>query len=285
MSDRSRPAPRRKRYVQHHTSRPGQPALFAEQNDCMRSAAHHTPYGALLQPGRHHHHPASARCALRMPRCATAGPRPAASLTPRPRREDKLTLAETYVRLYRRIPVPSSLENMSAEFIDRELRVLMKQNNMLINDFDEQRSKCVPPPPSAAAGVRRGVLLTYCVLLELAAARPCRRPRRPRSRLPRRLTPRRPCRYTERTKTQKIMGLLEVRRAALRCVFYGRLPTAAAPAAAADSTPPCSRAARLPALAALAGGGAGARARRLLRVPQPAAAPRRQRRGRTPSSF
>ena len=56
----------------------------------------------------------------------------------RGRRVDKQMLAELYAILYTRIPRPIQEATLSKEFSDKELRVLMKHNGMLINDYDQK---------------------------------------------------------------------------------------------------------------------------------------------------
>ena len=56
----------------------------------------------------------------------------------RGRRVDKIMLAELYAILYHRVPQPIQEATLSKEFSDKELRVLMKHNGMLINDYDQK---------------------------------------------------------------------------------------------------------------------------------------------------
>ncbi len=56
----------------------------------------------------------------------------------RGRRVDKAMLAELYAMLYARMPQPVTEAGLSKEFSDKELRVLMKHNGMLINDYDQR---------------------------------------------------------------------------------------------------------------------------------------------------
>eukprot|EP01047_Picozoa_sp_COSAG01_P033421 COSAG01_NODE_2459_length_7655_cov_138.985442_9_plen_282_part_00 len=54
----------------------------------------------------------------------------------RRRRETKEELAEMYAHFCTRLPQDPTVENMAAEFADKELRVIMSQNGVLINEFD-----------------------------------------------------------------------------------------------------------------------------------------------------
>ena len=54
----------------------------------------------------------------------------------RRRRETKEELAGMYSQFYSRIPADATPEKMAAEFADKELRVIMSQNGVLINEFD-----------------------------------------------------------------------------------------------------------------------------------------------------
>jgi hypothetical protein len=53
---------------------------------------------------------------------------------------DKQMLAELYAILYNRIPRPINEATLAKEFSDKELRVLMKHNGMLINDYNPNSS-------------------------------------------------------------------------------------------------------------------------------------------------
>eukprot|EP01052_Picozoa_sp_SAG31_P052621 SAG31_NODE_13074_length_894_cov_2.094663_1_plen_119_part_01 len=68
------------------------------------------------------------------------GPSPAGTDGPqkrRGRRVDKVQLAQLYSELYYKIPRPVTVAGLKKTFSDKELRVLMKHNGMLINDYDE----------------------------------------------------------------------------------------------------------------------------------------------------
>ena len=56
----------------------------------------------------------------------------------RARRADKATQAELYAALHARMPRPVTEEALLKEFSDKELRVLMTHNGMLINDYDQR---------------------------------------------------------------------------------------------------------------------------------------------------
>ena len=56
----------------------------------------------------------------------------------RGRRVDKAMLADLYAKLYVRMARPVTEASLSKEFSDKELRVLMKHNGMLINDYDQR---------------------------------------------------------------------------------------------------------------------------------------------------
>lgn len=55
----------------------------------------------------------------------------------RRRRETKEELAILYAQFYDRIPASANAEQMATEFADKELRVIMSTNGVLINDFNE----------------------------------------------------------------------------------------------------------------------------------------------------
>ena len=55
----------------------------------------------------------------------------------RRRRETKEELASLYTAFYARIPPNPTAEALAAEFADKELRVLVTQNGVLINDYCE----------------------------------------------------------------------------------------------------------------------------------------------------
>ena len=52
-------------------------------------------------------------------------------------RETKEELASLYTVFYARIPPNPTAEALAAEFADKELRVLVTQNGVLINDYCE----------------------------------------------------------------------------------------------------------------------------------------------------
>ena len=52
------------------------------------------------------------------------------------RRDDRKQLAIMYGELYARMPAEPTAEALANEFADKEIRVLMSQNGMLINDLD-----------------------------------------------------------------------------------------------------------------------------------------------------
>jgi len=66
---------------------------------------------------------------------AKAEPKPA----PRKRRkrETKEELATLYAQFFDRIPVGATPEQMAQEFADKELRVILSQNGVLINDYNQ----------------------------------------------------------------------------------------------------------------------------------------------------
>ena len=53
-----------------------------------------------------------------------------------PIRDDRKQLAIMYGELYKRMPAEPTAESLATEFADKEIRVLMSQNGMLINDLD-----------------------------------------------------------------------------------------------------------------------------------------------------
>ena len=59
----------------------------------------------------------------------------------RRRRETKEELAILYAQFYDRIPASANAEQMATEFADKELRVIMSTNGVLINDFNEANLK------------------------------------------------------------------------------------------------------------------------------------------------
>ena len=65
-----------------------------------------------------------------------AKPKAAPKLRTRRRRDNKQKLADTYAELHKRIPKIATAEALNTEFADKELRILMSQNGMLINDLD-----------------------------------------------------------------------------------------------------------------------------------------------------
>ena len=74
----------------------------------------------------------------RMPIIVPAAPRRAARPgRKRRRRETKEELASLYTVFYARIPPNPTAEALAAEFADKELRVLVTQNGVLINDYCE----------------------------------------------------------------------------------------------------------------------------------------------------
>eukprot|EP01052_Picozoa_sp_SAG31_P045668 SAG31_NODE_8432_length_1453_cov_1.621861_1_plen_341_part_00 len=50
-------------------------------------------------------------------------------------RDDRGNLARAYKELYKRIPTNATPEMLAAEFADKELRIIMSQNGMLINNY------------------------------------------------------------------------------------------------------------------------------------------------------
>ena len=56
----------------------------------------------------------------------------------RGRRVDKAMLVDLYAKLYARMARPVTEASLSKEFSNKELRVLMKHNGMLINDYDQR---------------------------------------------------------------------------------------------------------------------------------------------------
>jgi hypothetical protein len=54
----------------------------------------------------------------------------------RGRRVDKQALSQLYADLYHKMPKPVTVIGLKKNFSDKELRVLMKHNGMLINDYD-----------------------------------------------------------------------------------------------------------------------------------------------------
>ena len=54
----------------------------------------------------------------------------------RRKRETKEELAALYAQFYRRIPKDATAQQMAQEFADKELRVILSQNGVLINDYD-----------------------------------------------------------------------------------------------------------------------------------------------------
>ena len=71
-------------------------------------------------------------------RKSSAGGNKGHSTKKRGRRVDKAMLAELYAMLYARMARPVTEASLSKEFSDKELRVLMKHNGMLINDYDQR---------------------------------------------------------------------------------------------------------------------------------------------------
>eukprot|EP01052_Picozoa_sp_SAG31_P024580 SAG31_NODE_2101_length_6445_cov_16.552159_2_plen_391_part_00 len=55
----------------------------------------------------------------------------------RAKRVNKQQLRQIYADLYYKIPRPMTVVGLKETFADKELRILMKHNGMLINDFDE----------------------------------------------------------------------------------------------------------------------------------------------------
>ena len=51
-------------------------------------------------------------------------------------RDDRKQLAILYGELHARMPAKPTAESLANEFADKEIRVLMSQNGMLINDLD-----------------------------------------------------------------------------------------------------------------------------------------------------
>lgn len=68
---------------------------------------------------------------------------PDAKPAPRKRRkrETKEELAALYVQFFNRIPVDATPEQMAQEFADKELRVILSQNGVLINDYNQETGR------------------------------------------------------------------------------------------------------------------------------------------------
>ena len=86
---------------------------------------------AAHQAGSRGNHKANMKSAA----VAKAEPKPA----PRKRRkrETKEELATLYAQFFDRIPVGATPEQMAQEFADKELRVILSQNGVLINDYNQ----------------------------------------------------------------------------------------------------------------------------------------------------
>ena len=51
-------------------------------------------------------------------------------------RDDRSNLAKAYEELYARIPPSATTKMLAAEFADKELRIIMSQNGILINNYN-----------------------------------------------------------------------------------------------------------------------------------------------------
>ena len=72
------------------------------------------------------------------PAAASVATAVAAPRKRRRRRADKATQADLYAALHARLPHSKTEEALSKQFSDKELRVLMKHNGMLINNYDQR---------------------------------------------------------------------------------------------------------------------------------------------------
>jgi hypothetical protein len=61
----------------------------------------------------------------------------------RRKRDDRKQLAIMYAELFKRIPRSPTAKSLANEFADKEIRVLMSQNGMLINDLDPKSGRYV----------------------------------------------------------------------------------------------------------------------------------------------
>jgi hypothetical protein len=72
-------------------------------------------------------------------------------------------LAELYAMLYARIPQPVTEAGLSEEFSDKELRVLMKHNGMLINDYDQRSGRYNEKPKTLKCKILVAAMPTLIV--------------------------------------------------------------------------------------------------------------------------
>ena len=86
--------------------------------------------------------PAAARPAGRAGRGGGRGAGRGGTRTRR-RRDDRKQLAIQYGELWERMPPSPTAESLANEFADKEIRVLMSQNGMLINDLDPNTGRYV----------------------------------------------------------------------------------------------------------------------------------------------